>query len=174
MNHALIHALFDHTLEVRVWNTKSKLSPRAKFDRPKAFRLPISDPTLQGDPQNMDSQPAKFPVVSHDHPRQSKMNTSRSRCSTIGSSLAVTSTTGSNMVVSGMEPSQVMSGVGSNLAVPRIESSLAVTEEVGGGAPLEKPFNMLAGFIPVSPYALQGNRGYDPHDLSDHLCEYPH
>eukprot|EP00731_Ephydatia_muelleri_P003276 Em0001g3276a len=154
VDHALLHALFDHTLQVRVWNTKSKLSPRARFDRPKAFRLPIPDP-VQGEPQNTDSRPAKFPVVSHDQPRQSRVNPTQSRSSAIGSSLALTSTAGSSMVVPGVEPSQVMSGMGSSLAVPGMETSLVVVEEVGGGTPQAKPSNIMAGFTPVSPYALQ-------------------
>ena len=36
--------LYDHTLELRVWDTKDKCSTRARFDRPKAFRLPQPKP----------------------------------------------------------------------------------------------------------------------------------
>ncbi|XP_048243138.1 uncharacterized protein LOC124146111 isoform X2 [Haliotis rufescens] len=32
--------MFNHKLELRVWDTKDKVSTRARFDRPKAFRLP--------------------------------------------------------------------------------------------------------------------------------------
>ena len=32
--------LYNHTLIVRLWNTSDKLAPKARFDRPKAFRLP--------------------------------------------------------------------------------------------------------------------------------------
>ena len=34
--------LFGHTLALKVWDTKDRVSPRARFDRPKAFRLPMS------------------------------------------------------------------------------------------------------------------------------------
>ncbi|XP_076468773.1 uncharacterized protein LOC143299450 isoform X2 [Babylonia areolata] len=36
--------MFNHTLELRVWDTKDKCSTRARFDRPKAFRLPQPKP----------------------------------------------------------------------------------------------------------------------------------
>lgn len=29
-------------MELKIWDTKDKVSPRARFDRPKAFRLPSS------------------------------------------------------------------------------------------------------------------------------------
>lgn len=35
--------MYNHTLELKIWDTKDKVSPRARFDRPKAFRLPGSD-----------------------------------------------------------------------------------------------------------------------------------
>ena len=34
--------LFGHTLALKVWDTKDRVSPRARFDRPKALRLPMS------------------------------------------------------------------------------------------------------------------------------------
>ncbi|XP_025106751.1 uncharacterized protein LOC112571726 isoform X2 [Pomacea canaliculata] len=40
----LLLKMFDHTLELRVWDTKDKCSSRARFDRPKAFRLPQPKP----------------------------------------------------------------------------------------------------------------------------------
>lgn len=36
----LLLELFSHTMEFKIWDTKDKVSPRARFDRPKAFRLP--------------------------------------------------------------------------------------------------------------------------------------
>lgn len=44
MSDDLLLKLFDHTLELRVWDTRDKLSTRAKFDRPKAFKLPQPRP----------------------------------------------------------------------------------------------------------------------------------
>ena len=32
--------MFTHTVNIRFWDTKDKVSVRAKFDRPKVFRLP--------------------------------------------------------------------------------------------------------------------------------------
>lgn len=29
-------------MELKIWDTKDKVSPRARFDRPKAFRIPAS------------------------------------------------------------------------------------------------------------------------------------
>lgn len=70
----LLLELYDHVMEVRVWNTKDKLSARARYDRPKAFRLPAPSKGAQqgeGDPPTT-GQPAKLPVVSQDHIRTSK------------------------------------------------------------------------------------------------------
>ena len=80
---SLLLELYDHTLEVRVWNSKSKLSARARYDRPKAFRLPA--PTAKKIPQSESEEqgreagetnlpplirrPSKLPVVSHDRVR---------------------------------------------------------------------------------------------------------
>ena len=58
MTEDLLLALYDHTLEVRLWNSKEKLAPRARFDRPRAFRLP-APPT--GDQQ--ERRPERFPLV---------------------------------------------------------------------------------------------------------------
>ena len=32
--------MFDHIIELNIWNTKEKVSTKARFDRPKAFYLP--------------------------------------------------------------------------------------------------------------------------------------
>ena len=32
--------MFSHKVELKVWDTKDKVSAKARFDRPKAFRLP--------------------------------------------------------------------------------------------------------------------------------------
>jgi len=37
---ALLLDMFSHTVNIRFWDTKDKVSVRAKFDRPKVFRLP--------------------------------------------------------------------------------------------------------------------------------------
>ena len=36
----LLLDIFNHSLELRIWDSKDKVSARARFDRPKAFRLP--------------------------------------------------------------------------------------------------------------------------------------
>ena len=36
----LLLNIFEHSLELRIWDSKDKVSARARFDRPKAFRLP--------------------------------------------------------------------------------------------------------------------------------------
>lgn len=38
----LLLQLFVHTMDFKIWDSKDKVSPRARFDRPKAFRLPAS------------------------------------------------------------------------------------------------------------------------------------
>ncbi|KAK6176744.1 hypothetical protein SNE40_014985 [Patella caerulea] len=49
MTKELLLKLFTHTLELRVWDTKDKVSARARFDRPKAFRLPQPKPGEDAD-----------------------------------------------------------------------------------------------------------------------------
>lgn len=44
-----------------MWNTKDKLAPRARFDWPRAFRLPIPKKNAKGEPQV--ERPGKFSVV---------------------------------------------------------------------------------------------------------------
>ena len=64
--------LYEHTLTVRVWNTLDKLSPRAKYDRPKAFRLPAlkkhsDDQTEDSNELTSDTQrPDRYAAVNHD------------------------------------------------------------------------------------------------------------
>ena len=84
MNKSLLLGLYDHTLEVRVWNSKSKVSARTRYDRPKAFRLPAptakkilqsEEPAEEGErreggkPPPLIRRPSKLPVVSHDRVR---------------------------------------------------------------------------------------------------------
>lgn len=38
----LLLQLYSHTMDLKIWDTKDKVSPRARFDRPKAFRIPAS------------------------------------------------------------------------------------------------------------------------------------
>ncbi|XP_066284865.1 uncharacterized protein [Branchiostoma lanceolatum] len=40
--------LYRHELKLRIWDSKDKVSPRARFDRPKAFRLPGGGDELAG------------------------------------------------------------------------------------------------------------------------------
>ena len=76
VNKALLLDLYDHTLEVRVWTGKNKLSARARYDRPKAFRLPADNipkntHLSEDEPQDHEivRRPSKLPVVSHDQVR---------------------------------------------------------------------------------------------------------
>ena len=90
VNKALLLDLYDHTLEVRVWNMKEKLSARARYDRPKAFRLPA--PARRKDTPQMNEEeeelvvkerPIKFPAVNHSRTRMSKMGRGRSKRSNL-------------------------------------------------------------------------------------------
>ncbi|XP_059161294.1 uncharacterized protein LOC131944620 isoform X2 [Physella acuta] len=44
VNREILMKMFHHTIELRVWDSKEKCSSRARFDRPKAFRLPQAKP----------------------------------------------------------------------------------------------------------------------------------
>lgn len=77
---ALLLQLYNHTLEVRLWNTKEKVAPRARFDRPRAFRLPVEG--------TQDGRPDKFLIVGHDSERSPcRSERRRKRISKKGSSL---------------------------------------------------------------------------------------
>ena len=32
--------MFNHSLDLKIWDAKEKVAPRARFDRPKAFKMP--------------------------------------------------------------------------------------------------------------------------------------
>ncbi len=40
----ILSKLTNHVIELRIWDTRDKLSAKARFDRPKAFRLPQAKP----------------------------------------------------------------------------------------------------------------------------------
>ena len=88
----LLLELYDHVMEVRVWNTKNKLSARARYDRPKAFRLPApSKRPQQGEGELPGTgQPARLPVVSQDHVRTSKRGRKGGRRSNLNVTTAET------------------------------------------------------------------------------------
>ena len=44
MTDEILQKLTTHTIELRIWDTRDKLSAKARFDRPKAFRLPQAKP----------------------------------------------------------------------------------------------------------------------------------
>ena len=145
-----------------MWNTKGKLSPRARFDRPKAFRLPVSDPDQ---PQSWDLRPDRFPLVFHDQPRQSRVNPTRSRCSFLGSSSSTVDSiqrAGSSQMTFGTGPGQPVPvlGMGSSLVPP----ALAEEEEMAGTGSTSRAVTphrgeettAITGFTAVSPYAMQG------------------
>ena len=44
MTDEVLEKLTTHTMELRIWDTRDKLSAKARFDRPKAFRLPQAKP----------------------------------------------------------------------------------------------------------------------------------
>ena len=62
----LLLQLYDHTMEVRLWNSREKLAPRARFDRPRAFRLPAPPPPRSEEEDEEvpnEGRPDKFPLV---------------------------------------------------------------------------------------------------------------
>ena len=86
MTRSLLLELYDHIVEVRVWNTKDKLSARARYDRPKALRLPApsKNPPHDGEEDmTANGQPARLPVVSQDLGRKSRRGRRGERRSTL-------------------------------------------------------------------------------------------
>lgn len=65
MTKSMLVDVHRHTLEVRLWTATNKLSARARYDQPKAFRLPcLSEEDLGA--AELGKRPSKFPDVSHD------------------------------------------------------------------------------------------------------------
>lgn len=114
MNKALLLDLHQHTLEVKVWNAKDKLSARARFDRPKAFRLPapgrkrkppgcgeleVEDNKEQlGVEENQNGEclantgrPVRLPLVHNSSARRSKVTKKQSKLSKLHLDAAGTS-----------------------------------------------------------------------------------
>ncbi len=80
VNKEILLELHRHTLEVQLWFYPSKMTARARYDRPKAFRLPVfSDPDLvKSALGELGRRPSKFPEVSHDqHVRNFKGRSTR-------------------------------------------------------------------------------------------------
>ena len=80
VNKAMLLDLHRHTLEVQMWFCPGKMTSRARYDRPKAFRLPIySNPDLEKSVMGeLVKRPSRFPDVSHDqHVRNSRGRSTR-------------------------------------------------------------------------------------------------
>lgn len=88
---SLLLELYDHIVEVRVWNTKDKLSARARYDRPKALRLPapsknpqyVGEGDLGNDDMATNGRPARLPVVSQELGSKSRRGRRGERRSTL-------------------------------------------------------------------------------------------
>lgn len=64
--------LYQHSVEVRVWNSRDKLSARARYDQPRAVRLPATaarkgrgSGAESGDERGASARPASFLIVNH-------------------------------------------------------------------------------------------------------------
>lgn len=77
VNKNLLLDLYDHIFHLRIWDGKSKVSPRAKFDQPKAFRLPASKKTLDSDDESFGARQSNFLKVAQEHARVSPAKSSR-------------------------------------------------------------------------------------------------
>ena len=63
--------LYDHVFHLRIWDSKHKVSPRARFDQPKAFRLPASKKTSDSDDESFGTHHSNFLKVAQEHCRVS-------------------------------------------------------------------------------------------------------
>ena len=83
MDKSVLLDIHRHTLVIRMWTSSGKLSTRARYDRPKAFRLPsLSDPDLveMGGALELSKKPSQFPNVSHEQQvRNSKGRSTREK-----------------------------------------------------------------------------------------------
>ena len=63
--------LYDHVFHLRIWDGKHKVSPRARFDQPKAFRLPASKKASDSDDESFGSRQSTYLRVAQEHCRVS-------------------------------------------------------------------------------------------------------
>ena len=138
---SLLLELYHHVLEVRVWNNKSKLSARARYDRPKAFRLPAPSrrPRLPSEDNAGDEpgeilvrRPSKLPVVSHDRVRAYKGGRGEAKQSSNVSIQAGLSTQSVDSEASGAEL-----GHAPSLSSPREGRSSPIKEEASSDKTME-------------------------------------
>jgi len=69
VNKDLLLSLYDHVFSLRIWEGKNKVSPRARFDQPKAFRLPASKKTSDSEDDVSGGRQINFPKVAHEQNR---------------------------------------------------------------------------------------------------------
>ena len=117
---ALLLQLYKHTLELRIWNTKSKLSARARYDRPKAFRLPAASKSSHEEVSAgpLSKRPSKLCVVSQE---QAKTTAGRSKRGKQSSSLSLHADTDSETSVCEQPVSPALSPRQLEPAIPEEE-----------------------------------------------------
>jgi len=59
--------LYNHVFYLRIWDGKNKVSPRARFDQPKAFRLPASKKTSDSEDELYGTRQSNFLKVAQEH-----------------------------------------------------------------------------------------------------------
>ncbi|XP_065909362.1 uncharacterized protein [Dysidea avara] len=69
VNKDLLLDLYNHVFCLRIWEGKNKVSPRARFDQPKAFRLPASKKTSDSEDDVFGGRQMNFPKVAHEQNR---------------------------------------------------------------------------------------------------------
>ena len=69
VNKDLLLDLYNHVFCLRIWEGKNKVSPRARFDQPKAFRLPASKKTSDSEDDVVGGRQINFPKVAHEQNR---------------------------------------------------------------------------------------------------------
>ena len=161
MSKPLLLDLYNHILEVRVWNSKTKLSARARYDRPKAFRLPApssNKPQHVPDVEDGDApgerlvrRPSKLPVVSHDRVRAYKGGRGQLKQSSNVSIQAGLSTQSVDSEASGAELGPSLS-----LSSPREGKTSPIMEEASEGKMVELSVPVTAS---SDGSTRNGNRG---------------
>ena len=71
MNKNLLLDLYNHVFHLRIWDGKNKVSPRARFDQPKAFRLPAAKKTSDSDDESSGTRQSNFLKVAQEYSRLS-------------------------------------------------------------------------------------------------------
>ena len=163
--------LHSHTVEVKLWNSVDKLSARARYDRPKAFRLPAMKTKGSEQPleecvglTSLDERPEKFPVLYQDK------NLNCRRRKRKGSTMKASETDSSDVPMESTECLTSMPAVSAETAKQPVASTGSQTLSISDHSPkanLTQPDRSSSVQLPLSSTITLAVPTVEPRDQSE-------